>query len=85
MSWLISSKKLFPLEHEYLIHESGANERSKKLETYFDKLLRFPPFRDHPAIVSIIYLLFHPDKHFIQIMDHCFVAQTIERITTDLC
>lgn len=45
---------LFPCEHEYLIHESGAIERSKKLEAYFDKLLKYPPFRDHPAVLKLL-------------------------------
>lgn len=45
---------LFPCEHEYLIHESGAVERSKKLEAYFDKLLRYPPYRDHPDILRLL-------------------------------
>lgn len=45
---------LFPCEHEYLIHESGAQERSKKLEAYFDKLLRYPPYRDHPAVLRLL-------------------------------
>lgn len=45
---------LFPCEHEYFIHQSDAAERSKKLELYFQKLLKYPPYRDHPAILKLL-------------------------------
>lgn len=45
---------LFPTEHDHLVSASQIDERCKKLAEYLERMLTYPPFRDHPAVLSLL-------------------------------
>lgn len=54
---------LFPLENDHLITWALIDERCHRLAEYLERALAYPPFRDHPAMLSLLgvsYLSFAP-------------------------
>lgn len=45
---------IFPTEHDHLVSMSQINERCKKIADYIEKLLTYPPYRDHPAVLNLL-------------------------------
>ncbi len=44
----------FPTEHDHLVVASQIDDRCKKLAEYLQRLLTYPPFRDHEAVVHFL-------------------------------
>lgn len=45
---------LFPTEHDHLVSASQIDERCKKLADYLERMLTYPPYRDHPAVLALL-------------------------------
>jgi phospholipase D1/2 len=45
---------LFPTEHDHLVSAALIGERCKNLAEYLQRLLTYPPFRDHPIILNLL-------------------------------
>ena len=45
---------LFPTEHDHLISSSIIGERCKAIAEYLERLLTYPPFRDHPSVLQLL-------------------------------
>ena len=45
---------LFPTEHDHLVPESQIGDRCKKLGEYLQRLLKYPPYRDNPLVLTLL-------------------------------
>lgn len=45
---------LFPTQHEHILSATLLDDRCKKLANYLERLLTYPPFRDHSATLSLL-------------------------------
>jgi len=49
---------LFPIKNDNLIIESKLSIRCRSIQAYFEKILKFPPYRDHTAVLNFFSVSF---------------------------
>lgn len=45
---------LFPTDHDHLVSATHIEERCRKLAEYLERMLTYPPYRDHPAVLALL-------------------------------
>ena len=45
---------LFPTEHDHLVTQVAIKKRCQQVAEYLERLLTYPPFRDHPTVLHFL-------------------------------
>lgn len=71
---------LFPTEHDHLISSASIGDRCKKLAEYLQRMLTYPPFRDHP---STLHLLGVSPLSFVKDLGSSLIEGVIQKRSGD--
>lgn len=44
----------FPIEPDHFVTSTRLPQRCRRLAVYFERVLAYPPFRDHPAVCALL-------------------------------
>jgi phospholipase D1/2 len=71
---------MFPTEHDHLITQNQIPDRCKHIAEYLERILTYPPFRDHP---DVLHLLGVSPLSFIIGLSPSIIEGSIQKRTGD--
>jgi phospholipase D1/2 len=70
----------FPMDSDHIINIKKINKRCKEIKDYLEKLLIYPPFRDHPKVIDFLQV---SPLSFVNEMGPSIIENSIQKRTGD--